>query len=93
MNYKYCYNRLPYCVSLVHETYNCHKDVNLNINEYLATRCIIQTQGTVFRLVCYVAECRVVKDDYTSGRGEVSLVEKCLTSINVCLNAAGLGTP
>jgi hypothetical protein len=66
---------------------------NLNTNEYLATRCIIQTQETVFRLVCYVMVCRMVKDNDTSRRGEVSLVEKCLTSINVCLNAAGLRTP
>lgn len=80
----YCYNGLLYCVSFVNETYNCHRDVNLNTNEYLATRCIIQIQGIVFRLVCYVMVCRMVKDNDTSRRGEVSLVVKCLTSIHVC---------
>ena len=59
-NNKYCYIRVLYCVSLVNETYNDHKVINLNINEYLATRCIIQpTQGTVFRLACYVTVRRV----------------------------------
>jgi hypothetical protein len=92
MNYKYCYSPLLYCVSFVNKTYNCHKDVSLYINEYLATRCIIRTQKTVFRLACYVMVRRMAKNNYTSRRGAVSLVEKCLTSINVCLNAEGLRT-